>query len=242
MATFEELFSRIKEYFTFSLREITGLVAAIVLTGFIFSFRNWGLEEFNFTQGFKNFIITSLAVCIIFFFRISCQKIYGLGRGYKVEFNPWWPGYLVALIMAFVSQGIIPLILIGGVSSIFISRQRLGEFRYGFSYWENGIISMWAVYSQLIVAIFFALGLYTFPQSIFFHKGLIISLLGTLFCLLPFPPFDGLNIFFASRHTYMLAFFLLLVAAVLLLTQTLVGLIFAVVIGALIAIFYLLIS
>ncbi|MBI2151865.1 hypothetical protein HYU21_04025 [Candidatus Woesearchaeota archaeon] len=242
MSTFRELQSRIKEYFTFSLREISGLAVAVILTGFIFSFRNWGLEEFSFATGFKNFITTSLAVALIFILRFSCQKIYGLSCGYKVEFNPWWPGFLIALIVAFISKGFIPLILIGGVSVIFISRQRLGEFRYGFSYWENGVISLWAVYAQLIAGLLFALCLYAFPQSLFFHKGMIISLLGAFFCLLPLPPFDGLNIFFASRNVYLLAFVLLLTAAVLLLTQTLAGLILAVVIGALIAIVYLLIS
>ena len=92
MASQQELQSRIKEFFRFSRQEISGLVAAVLITAFIFSFRDWGKESFEFLTGLTNLFIMLIIASLSFLFRLSCQKVYALGQGYRAEFKVWWTG------------------------------------------------------------------------------------------------------------------------------------------------------
>jgi len=121
-------------------------------------------------------------------------------------------------------------------------RQRLGEFRYGFSYWANGMIGFWGVLGNMILAILFSIGLYFFPGSFFFTKGLHLNLIMGFLALLPLPQLDGLNIFFSSRTLYIVGILMVLLAAVLLLSKTAIGLVAAIIVAVIVSITYVLIS
>ena len=66
MVSFKELKDRVKTFFGFSKEEIKGVLIGVLLVGFIFSFRNWGLEKFNPAFGFQNLILTTFAAAIAF--------------------------------------------------------------------------------------------------------------------------------------------------------------------------------
>ena len=242
MVSTKENVARVKDYFKFTKQELGGFVVAVLAVGFIFSFRDWGEEQFNLIIGLKNLGLTLLVVGISFWFRLSCQKIYALMQGHKADYKVWWNGIFASVVIAFITLGRVPLVLIGGVVSSFMIRHRLGEFRYGFSNWVMGVTANWGILANLIAAIFFAIGLYFFPQSYFFNQGLILNIIMAFCALLPFPAQDGLSLFFGGRSLYYLMIFVTFLAAVLLLTKTTIGLILAIVIGTLIAIGYLLIS
>ena len=242
MVSWRELQARIQEFFRFSRQEKIGLFAAIIMTGFIFSFRDWGTEQLDVLLGVKNLLLVSLVAGISFFFRTACQKIYGLSEGYKTEFKVWWAGMLMALALAFVSQGRLPLVLAGTMMSAFMVKQRLGEFRYGFSYWHNGMIAYWGVLGNLIMAMLFAVGGYFFPESYLFSKGVALNLIMAFTSLIPIPQLDGLAIFFGSRGLYVFGVALSGLAAVLLLTKTKLGLIAAIVIAVVYGAIFLLIG
>ena len=120
MVNRNEFFARIRDDFRFSWQEISGLIVAILVTGFIFSFRNWGGEQFNLLIGLKNLFLALIVAGISIVFRFSCQKIYGLTSGNKVEFKLWWAGILIALVLVFITMGRLPLIFVGGVSVAFM--------------------------------------------------------------------------------------------------------------------------
>ncbi|MBI4151544.1 hypothetical protein HY496_01125 [Candidatus Woesearchaeota archaeon] len=242
MVSREEFWARTKEFLRFSRTEIVPLILSTLLIGFIFSFRDWGIESFDAVIGLRHFILVSMAAAISIFFRIACQKMFGLSQGYSAEFKVWWAGLLIMLLLSFLSLGRLPVILIGTVTASLMVKQRLGEFRYGFSYRDNALIALWGIYGNLIAALFFAIGLHAVPESYFFGKGLLLNLVMAFFSLLPFPQLDGLQIFFGSRPLYYLGIFLVVLAGVLLLSKTSIGLITAVVVSAGIAVFYLLIS
>jgi hypothetical protein len=242
MVSKKELMSRIQDFFSFSKQEIIGLVVAVLAVGFIFSFRNWGEETFNLISGLKNFVLVLIIAAISFFFRLSCQKIYGLSQGQKAEYKVWWNGLAASLVIIFISLGRVPLVLAGGMISSLMVKQRLGEFRYGYSNWVMGVTAFWGILGNLIMAIIFAIGLYFFPGSFFFNKGIILNLIMAFCALLPFPQQDGLNLFFGSRILFYIAIGTVVIAGILLLTKTLVGLIIAIVIGLGVAIFYSLIG
>ena len=233
------MLSRIKDFFTFSRQERNNLLLAVLLAAFIFSFRDWGKEAFSLTEGLQHFILMLLVVTISVLFRISCQKLYGLSNGYKIEFRVWWTGMLISLILAFITFGKVPTILLGGATSAFMVRQRLGEFRYGYSYWQSGMISLWALYGSLILAILFALGKFALPESYFFAKGVVFNLIMGFCALLPLPQLEGVNIFFAARWLYAAAIALLALTALLLLTNAAWSLIVVIIGGTLIAAVYL---
>lgn len=242
MASQKELIVRIQDFFQFSRQEVQGIIAAVFIAAFIFSFRDWGAEEFDLVIGLRNFLTVLIIAAVSIIFRISCQKIYGLSQGFKAEFKIWWTGLIISLVLAFVSFGWITVILVGSMFTKFMVKQRLGEFRYGFSYNQNAVLAFWGVLGNLIVALAMAIGLYYSPSSYFFSKGLFLNIIMAFCSLLPLPQLDGLSIFFGSRFLYYVSIALVFITGGLLLSRTRAGLIIMIIVGALTGIFYLLIS
>jgi hypothetical protein len=234
MASFPETVERVKEFYNFDKQEVFGLLVVTLILGFVFSFRNWGEDQFNLIFGLKNLFLAIIVAGISLWFKISCQKVYGLSSGQSGTFKVWWNGLVIMLVIAFITRGWVPLALVGGMISSFMVKQRLGEFRYGFSTWVMGISAAWSIWGSLIMAILFAIGLYFFPQSFFFDVGLKMNLIIALCSWLPLPQQDGLSLFFGSKGLWMLAILAILAAFVLLLTKTTIGLIIAIVVGTII--------
>ena len=65
MVYYKELLSRIQNFLRYNPHELSGLAVAILITGFIFSFRDWGAEQFDALAGLRNlflvFIIATLS-------------------------------------------------------------------------------------------------------------------------------------------------------------------------------------
>lgn len=242
MVSRQELQARIQEFFRFEKEELSGIGAAILITAFIFSFRDWGQETFNVVMGLRHLVTMVFVAALAFFFRISCQKIYGLSQGYKASFKIWWIGLVVSLVIGFASLGWITLVLAGGIVSSFMVRQRLGEFRYGFSYSQNAVLALWGIIGNLIMATLLAAGFYFYPENYFFQKGVLFNIVMAFCSLLPLPSLEGLTIFFGSRLTYGIAIISTVLTSILLLTQTKIGLLITIIVSSLIGIVYILIS
>jgi len=224
----EELRVRIRDYFSFEKQELAILIPAIFLTAFMFSFRDWGETSFNFWVGLQNLITVIIIVGISFFVRLSWQKIYALKEGYRAEFRGWWAGLLIALLLTLVTNGRVALVLIGGIVASFMVRQRLGEFRYGFSYLDNAKISFHGVVANIHLAVLFSIGLYFSPENYFFSTGLLLNWMMALCSSFPLPQLDGLNIYFGSRLLYYATLGSVAIFGILLLTQTQIGLVLAI--------------
>jgi len=216
MVYYKELISRVKAHYTFERLEWVGLLASLFVAGLIFSFRDWGTEQFDATQGLTNLIIMILVAGISIWFKLTCQKIYGLGQGHQATFKVWWLGLALSVIFCFLTLGKFPLILMGGMVTAFMVKLRLGEFRYGFSYWVNGMIGMWGVFASLLLALIFATLSYYSPSSYFFSQGVLFNIILAWCTLVPLPQMDGFNIFFGSRYVYFYAIVGVAVATVLL--------------------------
>lgn len=242
MVSTQEIKHRVQEHFGFNQQEISGLAIAIIITAFIFSFRDWGAETFDARVGLYHLFLIIIIAAISFLFRFSCQKIYALGQGYKAEFKVWWVGLAITLLLAFVSLGKLPLVLAGTVTTAFMVKARLGEFRYGFSYWNNAIIALWGILGNLIMALLFAVGSYFMPESYFLSKGVLLNIIMALGALLPLPQLEGLTIFFGSRQLYFLSLLIVLVSMALLLSGAKIGLILAIASGTIAGIVALLVS
>ncbi len=241
MVSFQELKSRVSDFYHFDKQEIGGLIASIILMAFIFSFRDWGSDIFDAVAGFSNLVGLAAIIAFSFWLRITFQKIYGLSQGYLVEFNTWWMGLFISLIITFVSLGFMPVVLIGGITTSLMIKQRLGEFRYGQSHFETSIIATYGIIGNILAALLFAIGFYFMPNY-FFEKGLLFNLIMAICTLIPLPQLEGLKIFFGSRGLYFINLGLIALASVLLLTKTAIGLIIAIILAAVITTSIILIS
>jgi len=240
MVSPKELRARIKKYFRFTKQEIGGLVPAILVTGFIFSFRDWGGDQISVAVGLNNLFLAIILAAIAFFFRLSFQKISALGEGYDVEFKVWWAGLIIALVVTFFTLGLVPLVFAGSLAIALRVKHRLGEFRHGFSHKDAAIIGLSGTLGSMILAIIFAVLAFFMPESYFFSKGVLLNLVMGFTMLLPLPQLEGLSIFFGSRPLYFLGVGVVLLNSLLLLSGTKFGLILAVVIGTIGAIVYIL--
>ncbi len=203
---FAELGSRTKHYVAFTKKELRDLIIAILIIAFVFSFKDFTIP---------NLILAVVVAALSFFIHELTHRIFAIMIGFKSDFKIWWGGLIASLLIVFASNGVVTLILPGGVVNSLIVRQRLGEFRYGLNYWENGLIAMYGPVANLILAFISKILLNFLPQNIFLEKLLIMNIIFAICTMLPIPPLDGVNTFFAGRVLYVLSFFGILGASVL---------------------------
>ena len=214
--TWFELGDRLQRYFAFAKKEKRDILIATLIIGFIFSFRDWGTgDSVDIVTGVTNLIITIIIVAIALVIHESAHRFFALSIGYKSEFKPWYGGLIVSLILVIVSNGRVQLALPGGMVNAVMARHRLGEFRYGLNYWENGIIALYGPLFNLLLAFIAKVFLYFAPQSWILDKFLFVNILFAICTMLPIPPLDGMSVFFASRVLYVLSFIGILVSSVL---------------------------
>ena len=235
------LIDKLNRYFTFNPEEIKGILGSTLIIAFIISFKLWGPgNEFNFAYGLKNLFNSILIVLLSILVHISAQKIYGLHIGFKVEFRTFWPGLLIALVLCFVSRGAIWFLVPGGIVLYHMAQHRLGFFRYGLNYWSLGMISAIGPLANVVLAALLAViaygGVIIPPMTPITTTTLIgrvisLNLWLAIFTMLPIPPLDGSNMFFASRLLYAFAFGCIVGYALLVLLLGFYSLVFVIVMG-----------
>ena len=235
----QEQRARIKQFLAYSKPEKIAFVLVALFAGLIFSLRFPG-ESFTISRWFSFFIWSSVIAAISILIRVSWQKMVGLRRGYYVEYQILWAGVAASLLLAIVTRGYIPLLALGAVTTTFMVRQRVGEFRYGTSFKDVAMVIMWSVIIHLILAAIFAFLLYAFPSSALFEKAMLMNLMFAFVTLLPLPSLDGMQLFFGDRQMYFLGVLALLFFGSLLITQSRIGLLVGLTLGLIIgAISYL---
>ncbi|MBW2977033.1 hypothetical protein KY347_06320 [Candidatus Woesearchaeota archaeon] len=230
-----DLQDKIKRYFKFTPLELRSLVIAILITAFVFSFRDWGYGEvFNFGVGLFNFFNAVLIVALSFLVHISVQRVWSLGTGYRLEWKMWSYGLLFGLIIAFLTNGAVWwLILPGGFMVHHMAGHRLGWFRYGINYWAIGLIAVTGSFATIfLAAVFKALSAIALNSLI--QKVIAFNIAYAVCSLLPIPPLDGSRTFYGSRMLYAFSVSAIVVAAILLSSN--IGMVLALISSFLIAI------
>jgi len=234
-----ELRSRIKEYFSLSAKEIEAIVVSTLIIAFIVSFKEWGIDKFDLVYGIRNLLDSVIIVALALLVRISVEKIEALRRGYRVEFRVGLYGLLAGLILVFVSNGLLFLLIPGGIAIYMIKGLRLGRFRYGINRFEVAMIALLGVMANIFLAIFLK-ALMLVSESALLNKAVFINVWLAIFAMLPIPPLEGSRIFFASRLTYFFTLGCVLGAGILLyLTNILTAVIGSLVVGVVIWLSYL---
>ena len=216
MVSRQELWSRMQVDFRFSKQELVGLIVGMLVFGFIFSFRDWGSgDNVDLVAGSIHLVLTILIASISLIVHESTHRYFALGIGYKSEFKVWYGGLIASLVLALVSNGVVQLVLPGGMVNAVMARHRLGEFRYGLNYWENGMIALYGPLSNLLLAFLAKIFLLIAPNSWFLQKFVYLNIIFAICTMLPIPPLDGISVFFGSRILYVMAFIGILASSVL---------------------------
>jgi hypothetical protein len=242
MVNFKELKFRIRDFLRFDQKELFNLLLISLAAAFIFSFNDWGAQTFNLATGLTNLFLLFIASIIIVLFRFTLQKIYALSLGYKATFGIWYNGLLYSLIIVFFTLGRLPLIMMGKLDLKFLSKQRIGEKRYGFSYVQNAYMEIVGPFANLLIAIPFAIFSLAFPQSYFFANALQITIFMGFFSFLPFNNLGGLAMFFGSRPIYYTSIIAYTILALLLMAKLKASIIAVIIIVFIFAIIYTLLS
>ena len=197
-----DLRDKIKRYYGFTPLEARSLAIAVLVTAFVFSFKEWGYgSAFDFKIGLFNYFNAILIVALSFLVHISMQRIWALGTGFRLEWKMWSFGLLFALILAFLTNGFVWLILPGGVIVHHMAGHRLGWFRYDINYWALGLTTATGVIASVVLVIAFkAIGI--FVSNPLIDKLIIFNIAYALYSLAPIPPLDGSRIFYGSRMFY----------------------------------------
>ena len=193
-----EIFERIKRDVRFSMDEVKAIAVSGLILGFVFAFGDWSIT---------NLIAAVLIVLASITFHVYAQKIVGVKLGAKVEYKLWWYGLLASLVLVFVTNGRIWwLIVPGGFTATLMAKYRIGKYRYGMNYRVLGFVGLAGPIASVIFgSIFQNINLYTPIQFSFFQKIFIWNLIYAVWSVLPIPPLDGHNTFFAGRLTYVFA-------------------------------------
>ena len=208
----------LKKYFRFSRIELNNLLLSILILGLIVGF-NDGSKTFVFGHWLFNLFNSILIVFLVLFIHISAQKIVGLRMGYLVEYKIWTIGLVIALVVGLLSGGKLWLLISGGIFVSHMIGERLGKFRYGFNYFQQGIVATMGAVANILFAVVVKV-ISKFSPSVLADKFVLVSIVFALLSLLPIPPLDGSHMFFGSRVVYILFFFSLIgVSALIYLTN-----------------------
>ena len=227
--------ARVAQFLPFKGPEYTVFLIAALLAGLVFSLRFPG-EAFSLGRWFGYFLWGTAVAFGSLLARVAWQKVVGLKRGYYVEYQIVWGGVAASLLVSILSLGYIPLLVFGAVTTTFMVRHRLGEFRYGSSYQDVAMVIMWSIIVHLIIAAIFAFLLYAFPTVLLFKKAMLINLMFAAVTLLPLPTLDGIQLLFGDRNMYFIGILAVLFFGGLLITQTRIGLLIGLLIGAIIGV------
>ena len=208
---FRDFQDKVKRYFKFSKEEVTGILIAALVFGFIASYREWGYgAEFEFFVGLKNLINATIISLLAIIIHESAHKLYGVHRGYEVKTKIWWYGITAAIILCIISRGYLWFFALSGMTLHHLAIQRLGKFRYGIRPIDLGMIGLAGSLANIMLATLLKTLILWFPtlpiNAALVHKAFLINWAVAVFNLLPIPPLDGIHTFFYSRLFYVTIF------------------------------------
>ncbi|MFC1727842.1 hypothetical protein ACFLZ7_00040 [Nanoarchaeota archaeon] len=192
----------LKKYFTFSAEEIKGMIISVLVIAFIFSFKEWGVDKFDFLYGLKNFINIVLIVALAFLVREVAHRFFAGKTGLRAEYRSWTFGLLIGVIIVVLSRGELIFLAPGGILVHHLAGARLGAFRYGLVYKTMGWVAAAGPLANIVLALFFKI-MTLFPLNlVLIQKAISLNLWLAIFGMLPIPPLDGSKMFYASRFMY----------------------------------------
>ena len=201
MGDIVDLIDKIRKYYSFTKAEVVGLVASIIILGFIISFKDWGTTQFEASTVLFNFFNAILIVALSILVHDAGQRIWGLMIGFRIEYKVWTTGLIIALLVAFVSNGNLWFIVPGSFMLHHLAGHRLGYFRYGINQVGQAMVALAGPLSTISLLIFLKI-ISAFAPSPLLEKAILFNVIYAITSMMPIPPLDGSKIYFGSRMIY----------------------------------------
>ena len=215
MAEIADMLEKIRRYYKFTSHEIKGLAISIIAIAFVISFKEWGTARFDLAAGLYNLFNSVLIVALSILVHDMGQRLWGLAAGYRVEFKMWTFGLIIALVVAFLSNGNLWLIVPGGFMMHLLAGHRLGWFRYNINYVGQALVALAGPLFTLMLIILLKI-LSVFSYNPLVQKAIVFNVIYAITSLIPIPPLDGSKVYFGSRMLYAFALPAIVVSTILL--------------------------
>jgi len=199
-----ELLARIRSNFAFSWEEWKALLIMCAAFAFIYSFDQW--DATNASIGFISLFIAFVIALVSVFAHHALQRIWGLYEGFKIKQELWWYGILTGLVLVVISNGNIKFLAASGTFIFMNEIWRLGQYRYGLSFWGWARICFMGVLANLLLATWAKMLMFSYPDNVFFSRLFYFNMIMAFCNLIPIPPLDGFRIMYISRLFYAFAF------------------------------------
>jgi len=213
MSVWSEIKANCGKYFRFDKEEIKTIIILALAFGFMFSFKEWGVDQFEVVSGLLNWLNTSIIALLSILVSVTAYKVAALYYGFKAEIKIWWYGIIFGLLIVFVTRGNLFFLAGMGVMYHHLAALRLGVFRYGLNYWDQAKCTYAAALATLLLAMLlkiFSAGAVVVPVGIagpaLIEKAIQFNLWYVVFSLLPIPPLPGTVAFYASRTWYVFVY------------------------------------
>jgi hypothetical protein len=207
---------KVQRYYPFTFLEFRNIVITILLIGFMYGFDD-GRKTFDLIPYAYNMLVCMAIAAITMIVFLTGQRLAGLTAGYRVEFQMWWPGLILALMICFITRGYFWIPIAGGMLLHHMSAHRLGFFRYGLNMLDNGVIASSGPLACVIFAtILKQISIMTVGVPIpIVEKIYWFTLVFALVNMLPIPPLAGSKLMYHSRLAYAFIFSFMLVYVIL---------------------------
>ena len=225
----------IKKYAKFSNKELNQLIYVVIAAAFVFTFNKWGVTYFDFERGIANLFIAILFLGVFFVGQIYVKKIVAVKLGYDTEYEWSMPGVVAMVIVAFLSYGYIPFLLLGHTKIIQNDRRRIGGWRFALNHKDHYKIYLSGYLFNYLLIILILGPIFFYTQSHFMMELIKINLALIFFSILPLPKNDGLILFFSHRSLYFVLVAFIIVMSLLIIWAQIFSFILAAVIALIIS-------
>jgi hypothetical protein len=210
-----------------SNKEIYFFLISIFTSGFILSFRKWGLDGFDYKIGLVNLAIYTFLFFTLFTIYVLTQKIVAAYKGYKAEFVLWPNGPLIGVLVTFMSYGFIPFLYLGNIELETIKRLRIGLFRRDAQFKDLMQIAIAGPLALIVLVLLVLEPIYFLTQNEFVASIILVSSIIIFFTNLPLPHTNAMNILMYSRTMWLGVFLFSLLSIFLILTLSIASYILA---------------
>ncbi len=219
----------------FNTIEIQLILFTLVLNAFVLAFRRWGLSGFEVQEAIINFAyFFSLLFCLYIIFLVA-QKITALKLGYTPIYEIWSLGPMIAVLITFMTYGLLPLLYLGHMQLERIKRRRIGLLEQSVHFRGKFLVALMGPLTLFLINLLIITPLYVATQSQLIYDILFASSLIILFTSIPLPRSNGINLIMAYPKTWLVIFLFGLISTILLLFGTLINLLLVLILSAIAA-------
>jgi hypothetical protein len=194
-----DILRNFKQYFTFTKKEAINVAITCLVLGFVFSFREWGAEAFDFRAGLFSWLNAFLVCLLAVLVHVFVQKTVAVYRGYKSDYALSKIGLVICILFVFYSNGAITLALPGVITLSVIEQFRLGKRWQGLLRKDEALVAFIGPLANIILAILFKGVLNLGLTNQLIQKAVAVNMWMAIFSILPIPGLGGFKIFYHSR-------------------------------------------